>query len=90
MANFAKIPVEIKLDIFIKTKSTRDLDSLFATCRGFREIQKSKYGEGLEAAVFETETIENNSAELVALANLRAMKTRIPLIQNRVSINYAV
>ncbi|KAF3919425.1 hypothetical protein ABW21_db0208374 [Orbilia brochopaga] len=75
MANFTTIPIELKIKIFEYGDSSEDLASLFATCRVFRGVRESKYADDITRSVFKNETVANKTAELVALAKLRSLKS---------------
>ncbi|RVD85091.1 uncharacterized protein DFL_003422 [Arthrobotrys flagrans] len=74
MCSLADLPVDLKLDLLTHLTSTADLTSLINSCPKFCGINQSIYYPTIEEKVFNNETRENITAELVALWKLRKLK----------------
>ncbi|KAK6342431.1 hypothetical protein TWF718_007833 [Orbilia javanica] len=70
----SNLPLDIKFLLLADLASVRDLRSLINTCTAFRTIRTLDLWEIIEQQVFERETGERFSAELVSLSRLRRIK----------------
>ncbi|KAF3132650.1 hypothetical protein TWF594_009469 [Orbilia oligospora] len=74
MAHFTRLPLEIKLQILENLGTEADLKSCCSTCRSLYNITETVYWNSITKSVYENETANNITPQLVAIRRIRFVK----------------